>query len=243
MPAQLQLATEIGWLQRAVIEKLRTRPASVLDLGCGSRRPFGILADTVVGIDSDERALRANRSLTSAICADLTEFDLGSNAYDVIVCWNVLEHVREPAPVLARMSRALRSGGVLVLAFPNVGSARGLLTRFTPTFVHRAALRHVLGGRNSDPYPTKLRGDHTPRRILENAHVEHLVPFHVRLYEGYYERRLQELRPTLYELWSSAVRLLGRASFGRVDSRTDVLMAFEKLHNSHAHGQPPTAGG
>lgn len=228
MPAVLELASEIGWLQRAVAGSLHARPSRLLDVGCGSRRHLGLLADTVVGVDSDPDALRANRSLTEAVCADIATIDLGTSAYDVIVCWNVLEHLRDPSLVLTRMSRALRPGGVLVLAFSNVASVRGLLTRLTPTFVHRLVLRHVLCGRDSDPYPTRLRSDHHPRRVLETSTREGLAPVHVRLYEGYYERRLRELRPRLYRLWSSAARLFSLVSLGRIDERSDVLIALAK---------------
>jgi SAM-dependent methyltransferase len=227
-PAVLELASEIGWLQRAIAESLPARPGCLLDVGCGNRRQLGLLAETVVGIDSDPEALKANRSLTEAVCADITTAELGTSAYDVVVCWNVLEHLREPSSALSRMCRALKPGGVLVLAFSNVGSVRGLFTRLTPTFVHRLALRHVLGGRGSNPYPTRLRGEHHPRRILETAAREGLLPLHVRLYEGYYERRLRELRPRLYLLWNTGARLLSWVSLGRIDRRSDVLMAFEK---------------
>lgn len=228
-PAVLELATETGWLQRAVVSRLDARPARLLDVGCGSKRPFGLLADHVTGIDPDEAALRSNPALDESICANVEAVDLGSASYDAIVCWNVLEHLPDPCTVVVRMSRALRPGGFLVLAFPNAVSARGRLTRFTPTSFHRIVLRRVLRGRTSAPYPTRLGPDHHPTRLLEAARAEGLDPIHVRLYEGYYERRLRELRPLLYAIWRRATRLLAAVTRGRVDTRTDVLLAFEKV--------------
>jgi ubiquinone/menaquinone biosynthesis C-methylase UbiE len=229
MSAELELATEIGWMQRAVVKALHEqRPAALLDTGCGRRRPFGLLADAVVGIDSDLDALQRNRSLTEAIHADFTQVELGNEAYDVVICWNVLEHVHEPATLLERLTRALKPGGLVILAFSNVASARGLVTRVTPTFAHRAALRYILGGRQSDPYPTKLGGSHHPARVLDDARRNSLIPLHVRLYEGYHERRLRELHPALYRIWNGGVRLLRALTAERIDSRTDVLMAFQK---------------
>jgi len=224
----MELATEIGWLQRALVSRLDARPSRLLDVGCGSKRHFGLLAEHVTGIDPDQAALRANPALSESICADVETVDLGTDAYDAIVCWNVLEHLEDPRYVVAKMCRALSPGGLLVLAFPNVVSARGRLTRFTPTSFHRVVLRRLLRGRASEPYPTKLRRDHHPAHLLDAARAEGLEPIHIRLYEGYYERRVRELHPVLYAVWRSGTRLLAAATLGRIDTRSDVLMAFQR---------------
>jgi 2-polyprenyl-3-methyl-5-hydroxy-6-metoxy-1,4-benzoquinol methylase len=58
-------------------------------------------------------------------------YEVGS--YDVIICWEVFEHLgRDPMALLWECNRVLRPGGILVLTTPNVISAR--------------ALRAVLGG-------------------------------------------------------------------------------------------------
>jgi 2-polyprenyl-3-methyl-5-hydroxy-6-metoxy-1,4-benzoquinol methylase len=224
----LELATEIGWLQRAVVSRLDVRPARLLEVGCGSKRHFGLLADHVTGIDPDEAAIRANPALDESICGRVETLDLGTERFDAIICWNVLEHLDDPRLVVTKMSRALRRGGILVIALPNAASARGRLTRFTPTSFHRIVLRRVLRGKTSEPYPTKIGRDHHPARLLETIRTEGLDPLHIRFYEGYYERRLRELRPALYAIWKSGTHALAAATLGRVDTRSDVLMAFEK---------------
>ena len=103
-------------------------------------------------------------------------------------------------------------------------------------------LRRVLRGRTSEPYPTKLRPDHHPARLLDAVRAEGLDPIHIRLYEGYYERRLRELHPVLYAIWRSGTRLLATATLGRVDTRSDVLMAFEKAQDLHARPRGDRVG-
>ena len=226
--AEFRLAVEIGWLQRAIATRLERRPSLLLDLGCGSKRHYGLLADSVVGVDLDVEALQSNRSLTRAITADVSHYDPGTEIYDVVACWNVLEHIREPTSMIIRMSNALKTGGLLILAFPNVASPRGLITRLTPTFIHRAARRHILGIRDSGPFPTAFQRAHHPTRLLTVANEVRLKPIHIRAYEGYYERRLREVHPTGYKVWNAVGFVLSMISFGRIDQRSDVLVAFEK---------------
>lgn len=55
-----------------------------------------------------------------------------TNGYDVITMWHSLEHVPDPITLLDAASRALRSGGILVISTPNADawSFRTLCTRW-----------------------------------------------------------------------------------------------------------------
>lgn len=53
----------------------------------------------------------------------VAEADLDPGGYDVITLWHVLEHLPDPGAHLARLSGALRPGGVLALEVPNAASA------------------------------------------------------------------------------------------------------------------------
>jgi hypothetical protein len=43
--------------------------------------------------------------------------------------WHVLEHISDPRPTLAEVSRILRPGGIFLVGVPNFGSAEPRLTR------------------------------------------------------------------------------------------------------------------
>jgi SAM-dependent methyltransferase len=51
--------------------------------------------------------------------ADIASEPLPASRYDVIVLFNVLEHLRDPGPVLDKCYRALKADGVLIGSVPN----------------------------------------------------------------------------------------------------------------------------
>lgn len=101
----------------------------VADVGCGYGFTAAELAKRcrrVVGIEPSAalyeaaRALRESRGLENleirhASAADLAE----SEAYDLAVLDNVLEHIADQPRALARISAALRPGGALFVIVPN----------------------------------------------------------------------------------------------------------------------------
>jgi SAM-dependent methyltransferase len=105
----------------------------VLDVGCGTGRSSALLRDLgarVVGIDPDPGMLglvgdRADAALLAY--GERLPFDDG--AFDVSVAVTVLEFVRDPAEVLAEMSRVTRSPGTIVVGALNPRSPWGVWHR------------------------------------------------------------------------------------------------------------------
>ena len=141
-------AIELGDVQRAVHRHLEQRPATMLDAGCGARRRIGLLAEHVVGIDPDAEAIARNPCVDEKIVSSLEDAELPDGAYDIVICWNVLEHIDNPMRVLADFARAVKPGGLIVIALPNVQSFRGVVTKFHSHSTARlSAPRGVLGTR------------------------------------------------------------------------------------------------
>jgi 2-polyprenyl-3-methyl-5-hydroxy-6-metoxy-1,4-benzoquinol methylase len=100
----------------------------VLDVGCSSgylARPLVERGCTVVGIESDPEAAEAARS----VCEDVLVGDVEAMAlpfengsFDIVLCGDLIEHLREPEQFLARMRPYLRDSGRLVLSTPNVAN-------------------------------------------------------------------------------------------------------------------------
>jgi SAM-dependent methyltransferase len=112
-----------NWLiKRLVNDKVRARLAAfsgtVLDLGCGVR-PFeqDILqfADRYVGVDWSQTL----HGLKADVVADLNRpLPFADASIDHVVSFEVLEHLAEPAVMLAEAARVLRSQGQLTLSHP-----------------------------------------------------------------------------------------------------------------------------
>ena len=94
-------------------------PGPVLDLGCGAGE-FAALAlenDIDVGIDLAEVPLpqaRATRRYGCLLRADARRLPFADRQFRSVISVSVLEHIPEPAAVLAEVSRVLQPGGRLV---------------------------------------------------------------------------------------------------------------------------------
>jgi GT2 family glycosyltransferase/2-polyprenyl-3-methyl-5-hydroxy-6-metoxy-1,4-benzoquinol methylase len=106
--------------------------ARVLDLGIGSgalgrqlREQLGCELDGVT-INAEERSVAAQwYQRIELLDLDQPGWDRGlqDQAYDVVVCADVLEHLQRPERVLAACRRLLRPEGVLLVSIPNVAYA------------------------------------------------------------------------------------------------------------------------
>jgi SAM-dependent methyltransferase len=105
----------------------------VLDIGCGAGDNAVLIRSRhsdceIFGIThSAAEAERAQIHMKKCWVIDIEgEFpaDLLSQSFDVQIFSHVLEHLRNPATVVARFSRLLRKGGQVLIAVPNILSLR-----------------------------------------------------------------------------------------------------------------------
>ena len=106
----------------------------VLDVGCATGYLAQALVErgcTVSGVEFDEQAAEEARPhLERLVIGDIEEMDLaaafGDERFDVVVFGDVLEHLRDPLPVLRSARKLLADRGSVVASIPNVahGSVR-----------------------------------------------------------------------------------------------------------------------
>lgn len=116
-----------GSVNPGVMARVPNGCRRILDVGCGT----GVLGDALkadrpgrylAGITHSEReAERAREVLDRVLVADLETCDfLDLGQFDCVICSHVLEHLRNPAEVLARLRAVLAPGGTILIALPNV---------------------------------------------------------------------------------------------------------------------------
>lgn len=119
----------VDWNNVHFLASLLVPPgAEVLDVGCGSGRAAARLLRSgcsVVGVEYDkERVTAAEDAGLEVFVTDLEQDDglepLADRQFDVVLCLDVLEHLRDPAPVLRRASQLLKPTGVVIISIPNM---------------------------------------------------------------------------------------------------------------------------
>lgn len=123
------LDVENYWFRRheVVYEQLAPRCAGldVLEAGCGEGYGADLIARAarrVIGLDYDDAAVahvRARYPRVEAIQGNLAALPLPDAAVDVVVNFQVIEHLWHQAQFIAECARVLRPGGLLMISTPN----------------------------------------------------------------------------------------------------------------------------
>lgn len=110
---------------RFLVERVGKIPVRVLDVGAWNGflgRELASQGHELFGIEKDPiQAQQAAAFYRELAVADVETFpDLAGAPFDVILCGDVLEHLREPLEVLKHLVSFLRPGGRLLVTVPNV---------------------------------------------------------------------------------------------------------------------------
>jgi SAM-dependent methyltransferase len=204
----------------------QTRPR-VLDAGCGGQMYLRLGGDAyVVGLDIDPGELERNERIDERIVGDLQTCPLPLEGFDLIVCWDVLEHVSDPRLALENLRRALRPGGLLVVGSPNVLSLKGLVTKATPFWLHRMLYRRIS---TIHPFRTHLRFWMAPDRIRAWASQVALDTQYLAVYESPLQTTLRRKLNLTGTPWSTLKSLARFCSRGRIDlEATDFMLVLRR---------------
>jgi SAM-dependent methyltransferase len=171
---------------------------SVLDVGCGAggytmryAEALGVPLERVTGVEyhPDHLTAARQRFRTERVDLERDELPFEDGSADLIICNQVLEHIKNVFWALAEMDRVLAVGGVLAIGIPNLTSLLNravLLVGRQPVtidiggphvrgFAHRSfrdfLLRHpgyVLEtqlGSSLYPWPAKFGAERLARRL------------------------------------------------------------------------------
>jgi SAM-dependent methyltransferase len=123
------LAEENYWFRRheVVYQRLsgRCSDRDVLEAGCGEGYGADLIAGVarrVIGLDYDDSAVahvRARYPRVEMRQGNLAELPLSDSAVDVVVNFQVIEHLWDQAQFVAECARVLRPSGLLMVSTPN----------------------------------------------------------------------------------------------------------------------------
>ncbi len=100
---------------------------TVAEVGCGRGAGTALLAEVatkVIAIDYDARCIEANRAerdddVVTFVVAEVPPLPPVALRMDVLVCFQMIEHVADPRPLLEAMREAVLPGGAVLLSTPN----------------------------------------------------------------------------------------------------------------------------
>jgi len=105
-------------------KRLDIKPGStVLDVGTGTGVFLHSLLSQggrIIALDFAEKMLRRARAKgfngnIDYLCADVTNIPLGSEIFDVVVCYSSFPHFQDKLGALAEMNRVMKRGGRLLI--------------------------------------------------------------------------------------------------------------------------------
>jgi SAM-dependent methyltransferase len=142
--------------------ELPSGPLATYEAGGGSCSflPVEILGRShVTVVDIDEDQIRNNAYAHQAILGDVQTYRFEPGSFDLVICYNVIEHLPDVEAALNNFCDALKPGGMILIGAPNPHSLSGFVTKYSPHWFHVWFYRHVRGIKNAGlpgepPFPT-----------------------------------------------------------------------------------------
>jgi len=135
---------------------------AIYEAGGGSTSflPLGVLNRAhVTVVDIDEDQIRNNDYAHETILGDIQSYRFKPETFDLVICYNVIEHLADVEAALLGFCQSLKQGGLILIGAPNPKSLSGIVTKYSPHWFHVWFYRHVRGDKKAGlpgqaPFPT-----------------------------------------------------------------------------------------
>jgi SAM-dependent methyltransferase len=228
-------------MARAIVAEYDPRlsashPFQVLEAGGGSdcHLPLPPGAE-ITTLDISQEQLDLNTYAKEKLLGDLQTVDFGRRRFDLIICWDVLEHLERPDAALTRLAGALKPGGRLLIKGPLPNTLKGLVTRFTPHVLHVQFYRRVLGSKDAGkpghaPFKAHLETGSTPSEIASVLGQHGVGIDTLQGFESTHVTALAAKSRLLLAGYRFAEAMVAALTFGRYTrGMTDFFMLARKL--------------
>jgi SAM-dependent methyltransferase len=114
--------------RKDILPLLPQNTTTILEIGCGKGETLNWLKSirfcrTIVGVElSPDVAKVAKEKIDFVIQGDIENIELPypDEYFDLILCLDVLEHLRDPWSTIEKLTKFLKTGGILIASIPNV---------------------------------------------------------------------------------------------------------------------------
>jgi SAM-dependent methyltransferase len=177
---------------------------------------------TVVDIDEDQ--LRKNGYAQNTILGDIQTYRFKPGSFDLVNCYNVIEHLPDVEAALTGFFHSLKPGGLVLIAAPNPKSLSGVVTKYTPHWFHVWFYRYVRGEKDAGlpghaPFPTHFHPLVTPSKLEAFARAHGLRVIYRKEYESPRFPEMRARKPVLAALLDTFAAVMNFVLPGNADVR------------------------
>lgn len=217
-------------------KRLSGKSIRIYEAGGGSASflPNILKLGTVTVLDIDDVQLQKNNYADCKVLGDVQTHAFPDSSFELIVCYNVIEHLDAPQHAFDLFFKALAPGGLLFIGAPNPSSFSGWVVKITPHWFHVWYYRYILGYATagqpgSMPFRTVYHPLVTPKRLIDHCRKLGFRTVYFQEYQGDLIRRLSEQRPFLGAFLGALLGTLNALTLWRRDLRNgDFHLILEK---------------
>lgn len=210
-------------VQKFLADKLSGKFVRIYEAGGGSASvlPLSSLTQrSILVVDIDEVQLQNNKYADDKVLGDIQTYVFPPDSFDLIVCYNVIEHLTAVDQAIERFYHALAPGGLLFIGAPNPESLFGMVTKYSPHWFHvwfyRVILRRKEAGQPGQvPFRTVYHPIVAPKKLLEFSAQVGFRPIYLNIYIGDNYTKVRNSRPILGWLLNVVMSSLNVLTFNK----------------------------
>jgi SAM-dependent methyltransferase len=200
---------------------------AIYEAGGGSTSflPLGVLRRAhVTVVDIDEDQILNNEYAHETILGDIQSHRFPPGRFDLVICYNVIEHLADAEAALKGFCESLKQGGLMLIGAPNPQSLSGVVTKYSPHWFHVWFYRYVRGDKNAGlpgqaPFPTFFHPLVTLSNLEAFANTHGLEVIYRKEYESPRFPEMRTRKPALAALLDAAAVVMNFLVPGKGDVR------------------------
>jgi SAM-dependent methyltransferase len=207
--------------------KLPPTSLAIYEAGGGSTSylPLDVLRRAhVTVVDIDEDQIRTNDYAQETILGDVQTYRFPLGTFDMVICYNVIEHLADVEAALVGFCESLKQGGLILIGAPNPRSLSGVVTKYSPHWFHVWFYRYVRGEQAAGqpghpPFPTFFHPLVTLSNLESFAKTHGLQTIYRKQYESPRYPEMRARKPVLAALIDTMARVVNSVLPGKTDVR------------------------